>query len=198
MDQSEDRCWIYNACSNQWEQSVGKLIEKRQNAVGKMLPYVLLGTERPWILGGEGASHNVSSSTEFYTGTNWVKSENNNLQEEKYGACAAKVNSTTLKSNKKLIVLIGGKKTYREVESFYGEDTSYNERIKVDNVRNILRGINNNTGNVPRDQDDEWSWLNHGRYFHSCDVFPMIVVPEEGHPYSQEAIIAAGKYDYNI
>ena len=90
----------------------------RQDAVGKVLPYLRLGTERPWVLGGQGESNNVSSSTEYYNGKKWVISENNYLQEEKFGACA--VNTTIQTDENELIVLIGGKKTFREVESFFG------------------------------------------------------------------------------
>ena len=95
----------------------------RQDAVGKVLPYLLLGTERPWILGGQRDSNNVSSSTEYYNGNQkkWIISENIYLQEEKFGACAAYTNSTIQADE---IVLIGGKKTFREVESFFGRNRS--------------------------------------------------------------------------
>ena len=118
----EDRCWTYDSCNNKWDPSPGKLNEMRQDAVGKVLPYLRLGTERPWVLGGQLDSNNVSSSTEYYNGANWVISENNYLQEEKFGACAANVNSTdeNQTDENELIVLIGGKKTFREVESFFG------------------------------------------------------------------------------
>ena len=181
LDESEDRCWIYDACSNQWKQSDGNLTEKRKNAVGKVLPYLLQGTERPWILGGKGNS-NVSLSTEYYTGTKWVKSENNILQEEKFGACAAKINSTIQKINKEVLVLIGGKTTYREVESFIGDYGPKKELIQL-NMENITRINKNNV---------DWSWLNHGRYLHFCETFPMTVASEDGNTYIQEAIIVAG------
>ena len=48
-------------------------------------------------------------------------------------------------------------------------------------------------GHIRTDHNDEWSWLNHGRYFHSCETFPMEIIPEEGASYYQQAIIAAGK-----
>ena len=119
--ESEDRCWIYHPCNNRWEQNPGKLNEMRQDAVGKVFPNLLLGTERPWILGGQRDSNNVSSSTEYYNGNQkkWIISENNYLQEEKFGACAANTNSTIQADE---IVLIGGKKTFRQVESFFGDD----------------------------------------------------------------------------
>ena len=118
--ESEDRCWIYDSCNNQWEQSPGELKEMRQDAVGKVLPYLLRGTEQPWVLGGQGDSNNVSSSTEYYDGNKWCIGENNYLQEGRFGACAANVNSTIQTEENELIVLIGGKKTFREVESFLG------------------------------------------------------------------------------
>ena len=43
-------------------------------------------------------------------------------------------------------------------------------------------------------QNDQWSWLNHGRYFHSCGTFPIEALPAEGDPYYQQALVAAGKY----
>ena len=103
--------------------------------MGKVLPYLLLGTERPWILGGQGDTSNVSSSTEFYTGDSWKISENNYLQEEKFAACA------TLSNNTELIVLIGGKKTFREVESFFGEETNVSKHVTQDDARSLAEGI---------------------------------------------------------
>ena len=39
---------------------------------------------------------------------------------------------------------------------------------------------------------DDWGWLNHGRYMHACETFPMKVNPIFGEPYTQQAIVAAG------
>ena len=64
----------------------------------------------------------MSSTTEFYNGINWVISDSNSLDEEKFGACSATAHSTSLRSNDELILLIGGKKTFRDVESFLGKD----------------------------------------------------------------------------
>ena len=122
LDLSENRCWKFDACNNLWEPNSGVLNEKRQNAVGQVLPYLFLGTERPWILGGQGDFNNVSSTTEFYNGINWAISDTNSLDEEKFGACSATAHSTSSRSNDELILLIGGKKTFRDVESFFGKD----------------------------------------------------------------------------
>ena len=51
-------------------------------------------------------------------------------------------------------------------------------------------------GRIQTPKGDEWSWLNHGRYLHSCETFPMKVTPEKGDPYNQQAIIAAGTQFY--
>ena len=133
LDLSENRCWKFDACNNLWEPNPGVLNEKRQNAVGQVLPYLLLGTEKPWILGGQGDFNNVSSSTEFYNGINWVISDSNSLDEEKFGACSATAHSSSVRANDvdELILLIGGKKTFREVESFFGNDDESNNIEKT-------------------------------------------------------------------
>ena len=41
-------------------------------------------------------------------------------------------------------------------------------------------------------ENDDWGWLNHGRYMHACETFPMKVNPIFGEPYTQQAIVAAG------
>ena len=82
------------------------------------MPYLRLGIEKPCVLGGQGDSKNVSSSTECYDGSNWTISDE--LQEEKFGACAA-IGNRILSEDTELIVLIGGKPTFREVESFFGD-----------------------------------------------------------------------------
>ena len=94
--------------------------------MGKVLPRLFWGTELPWVLGGQGDSNNVSSSTEYYNGNNWIISENNYLQEEKFGACAT-VNRTMSWEDNEIIVLIGGKKTFREVEPFFGDNGTHRE-----------------------------------------------------------------------
>ena len=114
---------------NQWQKSNGTLIERRKDAVGKVLPYLRLGIEKPCVLGGQGDSKNVSSSTECYDGSNWTISDE--LQEEKFGACAAIGNRPFLLDDSEFIVLIGGKPTFREVESFFGAEelqTSHSEQ----------------------------------------------------------------------
>ena len=134
LGQNEDRCWEYDACNNKWNEKNETLNEKRKNAAGRVLPVLgplFLGRERPWILGGEVpgiSSTSVSSTTEYYTGSEWIKSEDEDLQEEKFGACATIVNiDGTVRSSDGVvrssdgIVLIGGKKTFRQVESFLGE-----------------------------------------------------------------------------
>ena len=180
-----------------WEQNSARLKEKRQNAVGQLLSSVLLGIERPWILGGEGYSNNVSSSAEFYTGSNWVLSENK-LHEGKFGACAAKINKDVENYNAKnkdeqAIILIGGKKTYKEVEPFDGLN-DFHHRIKIGGIRGEAITVNKHNGARKRNRnvDEDWSWLNHGRYLHTCEIFPTTIVPQEGTPYTREAIIVAG------
>ena len=125
MSQNEDRCWNYDACKNKWIANNATINEKRKNAAGRVLPVLGQGRERPWILGGEVpgvSSNNASSSTEYYTGHKWIISEDDDLQEEKFGTCATNINITSNGSDE--IVLIGGKKTFRQVESFRPKTTS--------------------------------------------------------------------------
>jgi len=185
-DQNEDRCWNYDACENKWTQSAGLLNEKRKNAVGRvLLPDIenhFQDRERPWILGGEVSevTLNASLTPEYYDGYEWIKNEEGDLQEEKFGACTTVVRCTSIKSCDE-IVLIGGKKTFREVESFLG---------KV-NANKIANAFSRKKNAMPKKKDD-WGWLNHGRYMHACESFPMTVIPDIGTPYTQQAIIAAG------
>ena len=52
----------------------------------------------------------------------------------------------------------------------------------------IINTYFDDIGNPQRIQSsDEWSWLNHGRYLHSCETFPMN---------NQTAIVVAGTLDH--
>ena len=171
--------------------------ERRQNSVGQILSSALLGIERPWILGGEGYSNNVSSSAEYYTNNNWVLSENQ-LHEGKYGACAAKINKDIENNNVKnkdeqTIIVIGGKKTYKEVEPFDGLG-DFHHKYKIGGIRGDAVTVSKNNGTRKRNRnvDEDWSWLNHGRYLHTCEIFPTTIVIQGNNPYTTQAILVAG------